>query len=244
MVEQAETDREQLQEMPSASNEQMQEIVQGARQDMADLADTYEGTSRGQTYGRAVMALDWLKARRDRLRDVVASVHIHRHLNHAGDQSDCKAPACRYREQVLEHVDPYEAHDRLHDIFRGGERGQDRDGLAWMPVAGSNDLKACPRCGETALEGEVECKTCGTEPTDDRTWRRMNTVRAPQDDDREGLVEDDAEGLVNRLITACEDAHGVSNTEWTDDVDEAYDTLLRALRDRLQVDQGESDAGE
>ena len=33
------------------------------------------------------------------------------------------------------------------------------------------ELKRCPGCGETALEGQEECTRCGMHPEDDRWWR-------------------------------------------------------------------------
>lgn len=44
-------------------------------------------------------------------------------------------------------------------------------GGAWLVVAPGSSLKRCPRCGTSALEGEVECSVCGLAPTDDESWR-------------------------------------------------------------------------
>jgi hypothetical protein len=43
--------------------------------------------------------------------------------------------------------------------------------LAWVRLPDAQSLKACPVCGDTALEGETTCTQCGTEPQDDETWR-------------------------------------------------------------------------
>lgn len=43
---------------------------------------------------------------------------------------------------------------------------------AWqVHPTGALELKVCPRCGSTALEGEVECIACQHAPPDDTTWR-------------------------------------------------------------------------
>lgn len=44
---------------------------------------------------------------------------------------------------------------------------------AWLPCPGYLELKKCPRCGATALEGEVQCVGCDLEPEDDSTWREL-----------------------------------------------------------------------
>lgn len=50
-------------------------------------------------------------------------------------------------------------------------------------------------------------------------------------------VDEEAEGLINRLVTALENAHGARSTKWTPEVGSSYEGLLdlyRDLRSRLE----------
>ncbi|HKB54419.1 MAG TPA: hypothetical protein VKD22_10485 [Ramlibacter sp.] len=47
---------------------------------------------------------------------------------------------------------------------------------AWLPVEGYPNIKACPACGGSALEGEVDCIVCGFAPDDDTSWRELGHV--------------------------------------------------------------------
>lgn len=57
---------------------------------------------------------------------------------------------------------------------------------AWLPCPGYLELKLCPRCGATALEGEVACIGCGLSPPDDATWREL---RGPLYEERQREIE-------------------------------------------------------
>lgn len=88
------------------------------------------------------------------------------------------------------------------DLAVAQDRIAGKPGTAWLVVERGSELKGCPRCGESALEGEQSCFYCGEEPEDDTSWRvagrvpwdRVLVEKARRDRDRRARDGEEGRG--------------------------------------------------